>query len=106
MKKVTYSDFCDRFNKANEKGEVLYGVLVFSQSNWKTEYPLDSRSYATHSDQWGWDYSKMGHCRAGYALDGSEAIRMDWYDWKVDYCYYLTEEEFRQITDKYKGRWS
>lgn len=101
MDKVSYHDFCEAFGKANEDGTVLYGVVVFSKSNWKTDYSLESRSYATYSDQWGWDYSKMGHCRIGYALDGSDSCRMDYYDWKVDYCYFITKEEFDAIADRY-----
>lgn len=100
-KHITFADFAKEFAKANEEGREIYGVVVYSQSNWETEYSLESRSYATFSNQWGWDYSKMGHCRIGYALDGSESIRMDWYQWKVDYCYFITEEEFRELMKKY-----
>ena len=102
MEKISYSKLADKFAEANEKNEKLYGVIVYSQKNWKKEYPIESRSYATFSDQWGWDASKMGHCRIGYALDGSEGIRMDYYNWKVEYCYLITEEEFNEICKKYK----
>ena len=100
MQRITYREFCDEFYKANEENRISYGVIVFSQKNWKKDYPEESRSYATFSDQWGWDYSKMGHCRMGYCLDGSEGVRLDYYDWKVEYCYFITEEEFEKISDK------
>ena len=99
--RITFADFQEKFNKANEDNTKLYGVVVYSQKNWEKEYPLESRSYVTWSNQWGWDYSKMGHCRMGYALDGSEGIRMDYYDWEVDYCYLITEDEFKEIAKKY-----
>lgn len=101
-KKISFIELAQEFAKANEDGRVIHGVVVYSSSNWKTDYPLDSRSYATFSDQWGWDNSKMGHCRMGYALDGSEGIRMDYYNWKVDYCYLITEDEFNDVMKKYK----
>ena len=101
--KVSFRDFAGEFAKANkEGGEEIFGVVVFSQSNWKKKYPLKSRSYATFSNQWGWDNSKMGHCRMGYALDGSEGIRMDAYEWKVEYCYFIEKEKFDEIMAQYR----
>lgn len=101
-KRITFSEFAKVFAKANEDNTKMFGVVVYSSSNWPNkDYSLESRSYATYSDQWGWDYSKMGHCRIGYALDGTDSCRMDWYDWKVDYCYLITEEEFNEIAKKY-----
>lgn len=102
MDKVSYHDFCKAFGKANEEGKVIYGVIVFSSDNWKKEYSLESRSYATFSDQWGWDWSKMGHCRIGYALDGTDGCRLDYSDWEVDYCYFIDKNEFDEVLKKYR----
>ena len=100
-KKMSYEKLARLFAKANEEGKVLYGVIVYSQDNWGTEYSLESRSYATVSNQRGWDTSKEGRCRQGYSLDGSDSCRLDLYRWKVDYCYLITEAEFNKVMEKF-----
>ena len=69
----------------------LHAVIVYKASNFPGhDYPVESLSYETYSNSWGWDWSKMGHARYGYCLDGTDpGVRLDWYDWDVDYCYLL-----------------
>ena len=79
----------DEMNKCHETGNHRVAVIVFKQSNFKKEYSEESRSYSSHSDQWGWDYSKSGNCRLADCLDGTDVdVRLDYYDWEIDYWYW------------------
>lgn len=91
MEKNPASTLFDEMNKCHKTGNHRTAVIVFSSSNWSGQnYSEKSRSYASHSDQWGWDYSKLGRCRLGSCLDGTDKnIRLDYYDWKVDFWYWL-----------------
>lgn len=84
------STLFDEMNNCHVTGNHRRAVIVFSQSNWDQPYSEESRSYITHSNQWGWDYNKMGRCRLGDCLDGSErGVRLDWYDWEIEYWYWF-----------------
>lgn len=78
--------------KFNENPNLI-GVIVFSKKNWKENYSLLSRSYRVYGDSWGFQHDKLGHCIMGFCLDetslDSFGVRLDYYDWKVDYCYLL-----------------
>ena len=89
-KKQPASTLFDAMNNCNVTGEHKTAIIVFSQENWPDKnYSEQSRSYRTHSNQWGWDYSKMGHSRLGDCLDGTEqGVRLDWYNWKIEYWYW------------------
>lgn len=92
MKKEVFdaSTLFNEMNKCNETGNHKTAVIVFSQSNWSKKYPEISRSYKSHSNQWGWDYTKSGKCRLGSCLDGTDNdVRLDWYNWTIDYWYWL-----------------
>ena len=78
----------DEMNKCHETGNHKTAVIVFKQSNFTQEYSELSRSYRSHSDQWGWDYTKLGRRRSGDCLDGTDkGVRLDYYDWEVE-CWY------------------
>ena len=89
-KKQPASTLFDAMNNCNATGEHKTAIIVFSQENWPDKnYSEKSRSYRTHSNQWGWDYSKMGQSRLGDCLDGTEqGVRLDWYNWKIEYWYW------------------
>lgn len=92
IEKFPASTLFDEMNKCNVTGEHKTAIIVFKQSNFTKEYSLESRSYSSHSDQWGWDYTKMGRRRSGNCLDGSESgVRLDWYNWEVEYWYWKEE---------------
>ena len=78
----------DEMNKCHVTGNHRTAIIVFKESNWDEPYLLESRSYASHSDQWGWDYSKAGRCRLADSLDGTDQVRLDYYDWEIDYWYW------------------
>lgn len=80
----------DEMNRCHETGNHRTAVIVFKTSNWPgRDYSEECRSYRSHSNQWGWDYSKMGQCRIGDCLDGSDpGVRLDWMGWDVDYWYW------------------
>ena len=86
-----FADHNIEFNKTSDghyDKNPLCAVIVYSQDNWPDkEYTLESRSYKTYSNTWGWDPSKLGHRRTGDSLDGSDVnVRLDWYNWNVEYC--------------------
>ena len=79
------------FNKANpdkEDDECITGVIVYKASNWKKTYPLESRSYRVSNANRAFQDGKIANSMFGYCLDGTDqGVRLDWYNWKVDYCY-------------------
>ena len=84
------------FNKEHPDKEntgALYGVIVFKEENWPdVDYSLASRSYEVSNANRCFQNDKIANSLFGYSLDGSDlGVRLDWYKWKVDYCYMLTE---------------
>ena len=76
MKKITLAELEQIFGKHNERTDIdpykepLKAVIVYTGRGCKkpaSEYSLKERSYLTHSNSWGWDWSKC--------------------NWEVDYCY-------------------
>lgn len=84
------STLFDEMNNCHVTGNHRTAIIVFAQSNWPTkEYSELSRSYASPSNQWGWDYSKLGNCRLADCLDGTDNdVRLDLYNWKIEYWYW------------------
>lgn len=80
----------DAMNECHKTGKHRMAVIVFKASNWPGKnFSLESRSYRTSSNQWGWDYSKSGNCRMGDCLDGTDiAVRLDYYNWDIEYWYW------------------
>ena len=79
----------DEMNKCNETGNHRVAVIVFKQENFNKPYSELSRSYASHSDQLGWDYTKLGNRRSADCLDGTDkGVRLDYYNWEVEYWYW------------------
>lgn len=84
------STLFDAMNQCHVTGRHRVAIIVFSSDNWPTQHYSElERSYRSESNQRGWDYSKMGNCRLGSCLDGSDPdVRLDWYKWKVEYWYW------------------
>lgn len=80
----------DEMNKCNETKQHRTAVIVFTKNSFDGDFSEKERSYKSHSDQWGWDYRKSGHCRIADCLDGEDVgVRLDYYpDWKVEYWYW------------------
>lgn len=90
IKKQSASTLFDAMNECNVTGKHRTAVIVFSQDNFTQSYTEKERSYKSYSDQWGWNYSKLGNCRLGDCLDGKDNdIRLDAYNWKVEYWYWF-----------------
>lgn len=102
--KMTYGQICDIFYKHNKENNIknqfedpnaLEAVIVFSSDNWPNDnYSLESRSYKFSSDNKAFLTNMIGNSVFGESLDGTDRIRIDWYlhDWKVDYCYLLSND--------------
>lgn len=89
MEKFSPDCLFEAMNRCHETGKHRTAIIVFAQSNFTTEYSELSRSYESPSDQNGWNYKRMGNCRLGDCLDGTEqGVRLDWYDWEIEYWYW------------------
>lgn len=89
-KPISYSQLFDAFVNAHERGEVMEGVIVYSEDNFNAAYTLDARSYKITSDNNAFDTSKTGSSLFGDSLDGSDKrVRLDQYDWDIEYCYII-----------------
>lgn len=94
MEKITISeleaimrDFNRRFPEKQDSCH-LEGVIVFKPENWETEYSEKSRSYEVANCNRAFQDGKISNALVGNCLDGTDqGVRLDWYKWKVDYCY-------------------
>ena len=102
MEKLTLSQLFEKFYKFNEENNVhsqfsepsIYGVIVFKESNWKTKYSLESRSYVVNSSNKLFVSGCGGNSIYATNLDHTDNdIRLDAYlnSWEIDYCYLLKE---------------
>lgn len=79
-------------NECNVTRNHRTAIIVYDQSNFVYPYPQESRSYASHSDQWGWNNALAGRCRIGDCLDGTDqGVRLDHYNWVVEGWYWEDE---------------
>lgn len=96
MKKLTYPEFCEIMRKHEESQtdyktyKAITGVIVYKASNWPKKYSLKQRSYRVSSNNRAFQPDKIARSIFGYCLDEStdQGVRLDWYGWKVDYCYF------------------
>lgn len=96
MEKLTLSQLFAAFRKFNEEhnitsqfeGPSINGVIVYKESNWKTQYSLESRSYLVNSGNKFFISGMGGNSIFGDSLDGTDkCVRLDHIGWEVDYCY-------------------
>lgn len=92
--RITYDQFWHIMHDFNvqhpEKQDeaCLFGVIVFKESNWETQYSELSRSYEVANCNRGFQPDKIANSIFGYCLDGTDpGVRLDWYKWEVEYCY-------------------
>lgn len=102
MEKLTYRDLFIAFKKYNREhgitrqfdGNAIYGVIVYKESNFAEPYPLEARSYKVSSANKRFIDYMCGSSMFGTSLDGTDdGVRLDLYDWEIDYCYLLNEKE-------------
>lgn len=88
---MSWSEMVRLFMEHNETNpdETLVGYVVYKASNWpEKEYSEQERTYAVYSSSNGFFSGKISNCVYGDCLDGRDlGVRLDWYDWKKEYCY-------------------
>ncbi|MGX8833952.1 hypothetical protein ACWG0P_07035 [Amedibacillus sp. YH-ame6] len=102
MKKVTFEQVRDIFNRHNEINgtnrksnvNVLKAVVVFSSDSFEDEYTETERSYEIRSDAKMFNADMISNSLFGNCLDGKDmGVRLDHYmydGWKIEYCYVVT----------------
>jgi len=94
MKRITFAELRNimvEFNSEHPEAQdspTIRGVIVYKSENWDKPYSLESRSYEVWNSNRCWQAGKIANSLFGSALDGSDNdVRLDWYEWAVDYCY-------------------
>lgn len=79
-------------NRGKGINNPIYGVVVFKESNFDKEYPIESRSYIVSSKNDAFIDGRISNSIYGSSLDGSDPfVRLDRYGWEVEYCYLIEE---------------
>lgn len=98
IKRITMSDLWHIMFDFNEKhpefqdSSEIGGVIVYKSDNWDTEYSEESRSYEVWNNNRQYQPDKIANSLFGHCLDGTdEGVRLDWYNWDVEYCYIYPE---------------
>jgi len=93
MKKITWSEMERRFLKHNKrKDNPIYAVVVFKKENWDVPYTEEERSYKVSSNNKAFKEGMISKSIFADCLDGKDlGVRLDWYDWEVEYCYMVEE---------------
>lgn len=95
MKKIPFSELeaiMMRFNKEHPEQQYtasITGVIVFKQENWPNHfYSVKERSYRVSNVNYAFHEGKISNHLSGNCLDGKDlGVRLDWYNWSIDYCY-------------------
>ena len=108
---LEYGKYYDSFTDVSMKladVENQWLIIVFKEESWpnsNTRFTLEQRSYLVNTNEGKWFKSAMlGNSLWGSCVDGTDRnVRLDWYlgDWKVEYCYLITEEEANEIKSKW-----
>lgn len=98
INKISYKEFEEKmweYGKTHNNNEnyedAIHGVIVFKASNWPDhDFSERSRSYEVSSCNRCFQSGKIANSMFGNCLDGTDqGVRLDWYNWEVDYCYML-----------------
>ena len=95
MKKVDFYEL-----PCFDSNDIKYYVIVFTKDSFEKEYSVESRSYAFSTDNKWFMPGLCGKSLYANCLDGTDkGVRLDWYfgDWKIDYCYEITEQEYKNL---------
>lgn len=73
----------------NNKGD-RSAVIVFASSNWSQPFTETQRSYRVYNNSGKAFFNGMlGNSIFADCLDGCDlGVRLDWYDWKIERCYF------------------
>lgn len=109
---ITFDELVDTMVEANRNGQVLEGVIVFTEDSFNKPYSEESRSYKVDNENSKYLMSNMlGSSIFGNCLDGTDqGVRLDQYidllrddgkGWKIDYCYLLDDvkTESKKLTE-------
>ncbi len=101
---TTFENVCATFKAYNETNGISYGeskhaelkaYIVYKKCNFTLDYTEAERTYEI-SNQCGKKFFATpsgSQSMYGYSLDGSDwGVRLDKYDWEIDYCYYNTDD--------------
>ena len=90
---MTFAELEQKMYDYRANGQDCLAEIVFSNDSpsWnRHDFTIGERTYRTMNNTWGWDRSKIGHCRWGVALEGDDSmgIRLDdqTEDWIVESC--------------------
>lgn len=94
MKKISMTELDNNMREFNSNNPdkqdttCITGVIVFKQSNFNKPYTEQERSYRVSNASPTFQSGKISNRLSGDCLDGKDlGVRLDWYKWKVDYCY-------------------
>ena len=110
MEKITFQELAKTFREHNDAiadgkmvlPTMLAGVIVYKASNWPdADYSEKSRSYVVTSNDKKFQKGMISSSYYGCCLDGTDfGVRLDAYNWEVDYCYLLSRSEYETIAHK------
>ena len=102
MKKLTWEEFVNIMYQHNMENNIttkgqdnhpIIGIVVYKQENFKRQYSEKERSYLVSSDNKKFIPGQIGQSIFADCLDAKDTgVRLDWYNWKVDYCYILEDK--------------
>lgn len=92
---ITFSELESRMIQHNavfdDNKPMLSGIVVYSQDNFTTPYTEEQRSYRVWNNNRMFQSGKIANSLFGDCIDGTDqGVRLDAYNWKVDYCYMET----------------
>lgn len=98
MKKLTWDEFVTLMYQHNVDNGItvkgmdehpITGVVVYKQGDYfRKEYSEIERGYRVSSSNKAFIPGQIGSSIFANCLDGTEfGVRLDYYDWDVDYCY-------------------
>lgn len=94
--KITFSRLCEIMEQYNKEypqrhnGAYLKAAIVFKESNWDHPYTEKERTYYVSNGSKFFIPGMLGNSLFGDCADGRDiGVRLDWYNWDIDYCYLL-----------------
>ena len=101
MKKISVAkleEIMKNFNSKNPEKQdeaCISGVIVYEKSNFSKDFSLEARSYRIYNNNRKFQEGKCANSLFGCSLDGTDInVRLDWYRWVPEYCYYEGEVEY------------
>ena len=99
---VTYQKMRAYFCAAERQHQHLTGYIVFTQTSFEKEYPLESRTYIVSSANKAFQPNMGGYYIYASSLDGTDPIiRLERYmaikhggktGWQIERCYMTSDE--------------